>query len=153
MIYRRHLKSCSHRRQRRRYWQCQCPCWVDVRKNGIRIHKSMNTTDYEAAKLLEKSWLDVTEGVFDSGSPRQEIIKKVPISIADAWQKFLGQAEARKLSPTSIYKYDLLRRRIEEFAKRHGLYLLRDLDTDVLELFQSEWKGGDVTLSKTLERL
>jgi integrase len=68
-------------------------------------------------------------------------------------QKFLLQAKARKLSRTSIYKYDLLRRRMEDFAKRQGLYLLRDFNADVLELFQSEWTGGDVTLSKALERL
>ena len=41
---------------------------------------------------------------------------------------------------------------MEEFANRQGLYLLRDFNTDVLELFQSEFTGSDVTCSKALER-
>ena len=69
------------------------------------------------------------------------------------WKKFLGQAGARKLSRTSIYKYDLLRRRMEDFAKRNGLFFFRDLNTDVLELFQNEFIGSDVTCSKAPERL
>jgi integrase/recombinase XerD len=158
MIYRRHVKSCSHRRQGRRYWQCQCPVWIDFRKNGGRINKSMDTTDYEEAKSLAESWLDDTTETFDSGTSRKEKVKATPITIAEAWAKFLGQAKARKLSPTSIYKYDLLRRRMEEFAEKNEYFLLRELNTDVLEDFQSEWNEGDeplsdVTLSKTLERL
>jgi len=42
---------------------------------------------------------------------------------------------------------------MEDFAKRNGLFLLRDLNTDVLELFQNEFIGSDVTCSKALERL
>ena len=153
MIYRRHVKSCSHRRQRRRYWQCQCPCWVDCRKNGVRIHKSTNLTDFEKARSLEELWIRGAEEIFDSGTSRKEKVEARPITIAEAWAKFLGQAKARNLSRTSIYKYDLLRRRMEDFATRQGLYLLRDFNTDALELFQIEFKGSDVTCSKALERL
>jgi integrase/recombinase XerD len=153
MIYRRHKKSCSQRHQKRRYWQCQCPCWVDFRKNGVRIHKSTNLTDFEKARTMEGLWIRGTEEIFDSGTSRKEKVEAKPIALGEAWVKFLIQAKARKLSRTSIYKYDLLRRRMEDFAKRQGLYLLRDFNTDVLETFQSEWTGGDVTLSKTLERL
>jgi integrase/recombinase XerD len=52
-----------------------------------------------------------------------------------------------------IYKYELLRKRLEGFAKRKGLKLLRDFDTDTLELFQSEIQGSEVTCAKALERL
>jgi integrase/recombinase XerD len=153
MIYRRHKRSCPKRARKRRYWQCQCPCWVDFRKNGIRIHRSTNLTDFEKAREMEELWMQGAKEIFDRGTPREEKVEAKPITINEAWQKFLGQAKARKLSRTSIYKYDLLRRRMEEFAKRYGLYLLRDLSTDNLELFQGEWRSGDVTLSKTLERL
>jgi integrase/recombinase XerD len=153
MIYRRHKNSCSQRLEKRRYWGCQCPIWVDFRQNGVRINKSMNLTDWEKARSLEDLWIRGAGKIFDGQIPRQEKVDAKPITIAEAWQKFLLQAKARKLSRTSIYKYDLLRRRMEDFAKRQGLYLLRDFNADVLELFQSEWTGGDVTLSKALERL
>jgi integrase/recombinase XerD len=113
----------------------------------------MNLTDFEKARATEDLWIRGEEKIFERGIPRQGKVEAKPITINEAWQKFLGQARARKLSQTSIYKYDLLRRRMGDFAKRQELYLLRDCNTDVLELFQSEWKGGDVTLSKALERL
>ena len=105
----------------------------------------MNMTDFEKARAMEDLWIRGAEEIFVCGTPRIEKVEARPITIAEAWQKFLAQARARKLSRASIYKYDLLRRRMEDFAKRQGLYLLRDFNTDVLELFQSEWKGGDVT--------
>src|SRR6202795_2855909 len=41
-----------------------------------------------------------------------------------------------------------------EFANDTArLYLLREFNTDVLELFQSEFTNSDVTCSKALERL
>jgi len=43
--------------------------------------------------------------------------------------------------------------RMERFAKGKKLKVLRDFDTDNLELFQSEFHGSDVTCAKTLERL
>jgi hypothetical protein len=142
MIYRRHRKSCSQRPQKLRYWQCQCPCWADFRKNGIRVHKSMNLTDFEKARALEELWILGAKKIFGGEISGQEKGDAKPITVAEAWQKFLGQAKARKLSRASIYKYNLLRRRMEDFAKRQGLYLLRDFNADVLELFQSEWTGG-----------
>jgi integrase/recombinase XerD len=113
----------------------------------------MNLTDFEKARAMEHLYVHSAEKIFESGIPGQEKVEPKPISLDEAWQKFLGQAEARKLSRASIYKYDLLRRRMEDFGKRQGLYLLRDFNTDLLELFQSEFKGSDVTCSKALERL
>jgi hypothetical protein len=110
----------------------------------------MNLTD---TGLLEDIWIRRSEKIPDTGFSHQEKVEAKSVALDEAWKKFLGQARARKLSRTSIYKYDLLRRRMEDFAKRQGLYLLRDFNTDVLGRFQSEWTGGDVTLSKALERL
>jgi site-specific recombinase XerD len=71
----------------------------------------------------------------------------------DAWEHFLAQAKARKLRPTTIYKYDLLRRRMRDFAQRQGLRLLKEFDLDVLETLQSEWQEGAISCMKKLERL
>jgi integrase/recombinase XerD len=156
MIYRRHLKSCAHGLLGRHdvdIAKCNCPIWIDVRKNGLRIHESMNLTDVEKAREREMSWTRGAKKLFYAEIPRQEKVEARSIPISEAWAKFLRQARTRKLSRTSIYKYDLLQRRMEDFAQRNRLFLLRDLNADVLEDFQSEWIGRDVTLSKTLERL
>ena len=161
MIYQRHLKSCPHRNggpthrnagpKGRLCWCKDCPIWIDCRKNGKRVHQAMNLTATE----LEELWFRRFEKIIDTGVSHQEKVEPKPIALREAWNRFLSQARNRKLSRTAIYKYDLLRKRMEGFAEKQKqkLNLLRDFDADVLERFQSEWKGQDVTLSKTLDRL
>ncbi len=154
MIYRRHLKSCPHRRQGRRYWLCpNCPLWADLRKDGARIHKSLNSTNFEEARQLAESWIRGSEATFGRSVSNEKPSAVQPITLNAAWEKFLIQVKARQLSATSIYKYQLLRTRMQEFAKRRGVHLLADFDIDLLESFQGEWNFGDVTALKTLERL
>ena len=155
MIYRRHLKSCPHKGQH--YWCGSCPIWVDFWQNGVRVHESTGLTD---TGPIEQFLIHRSETKFDAGSPPQDkpvetkpLVETKPIALDEAWEKFLAQARNRKLSRTAIYKYDLLRRRMEGFAERQRLKLLRDFNTDTLELFQSEFHGSDVTCSKALERL
>jgi integrase len=150
MIYRRHKKSCPHRDNGQHYWCQNCPIWIDFRKNGIRVHRSMNLTD---SGRLEELWIRDSEKTLDTGLSLEKRVETKPITLDEAWKKFLAQARNRKLSRTAIYKYDLLRRRMEDFAKRRGLNFLRSFNTDTLELFQSEFHGSDVTCSKALERL
>jgi integrase len=84
----------------------------------------------------------------------QEKPSAKPMSLTDAWDKFLLQLEARKLSPTSMYKYGLLRERMEDFAEEWKLHSLKDFNVDVLESFQASWTTlGDVAALKAMERL
>jgi hypothetical protein len=52
----------------------------------------MNVTDFEKARALEDLWIRGGEEIFDSGIPREEKVETRPITIAEAWQKFWGQA-------------------------------------------------------------
>jgi integrase/recombinase XerD len=152
MVYRRHFKHCRHRREGRRYWQCHCPIWFDARIKGRRIHKLMKSVNWEQAQDLAQVWIqkgDSTAQIDHSkGTPGEE-----PVSLESAWESFLAQARMRKLRPATIYKYDLLRRRMQEFAERRGLVLLKDFNLDRLEAFQSEWHEGALACSKKMERL
>lgn len=152
MTYRRHLKRCQYRRKRRRYWLCGCPIWFDARLSGHRVHKSMGLTDWEQAQTLAQKWL--RDGRSDAALivplPKHT---SGPMTLVKAWAEFLSRAKARKLSPATIYKYDLLRRRMESFAERHGIDLLQQFDLNSLETFQGEWLDGALASLKKLERL
>ena len=152
MVYRRHSKHCPHRGAARRYWRCHCPIWFDARVKGRRIHKSMQLVDWEQAQDLAQVWIqkgDSTARIDNTKeAPRTELI-----SLDSAWESFMAQARMRKLRPATIYKYDLLRRRMQEFAARRGLVLLKDFSLDRLEAFQSEWHEGALACSKKMERL
>jgi len=80
-------------------------------------------------------------------------IDEVRISLADASEKFLTDAEARQLSEATIYKYTLLFKRLKEFAQSRGIKFLDELDVDTLGAFRSSWKLGPLASLKYLERL
>jgi integrase len=153
VIYRRHLKSCPHRREGRRYWRCNCPFGFDATVDGRRTNKSTGLSDRNAAQDFADRWINGDSETAKTEPPVQEV-KEEPISLEDAWEMFLAHVRiARKRRPATIYKYDLLRRRMLEFANRHGLRLLKDFHLDILEEFQAEWEEGPLSCSKKLERL
>ena len=139
MSYRRHRQTCSHRRKGRRYAKCQCPIWIDVRKNGARIHRATKLTKLKKADAIEEALLEGSaENIEEILAPQEKPSAK-PMSLTEAWGKFLLQMKARKLSPTSMYKYRLLRKRMQDFAIKEDLHSLKDFNIDVLESFQASW--------------
>ncbi len=152
MLYRRHLRACAHRREKRRYWRCHCPIWFDARVGGHRVCRSMHLTDWDQAQLLTQEWINGATAN-SQASPLGMPEKEEPISLEKAWKKFIAQAEARNLSSATIYKYDLLRRRMVGFAQTQGITALRDLDLERLEVFLAEGKEGALSRLKKLERL
>jgi site-specific recombinase XerD len=75
------------------------------------------------------------------------------VTIKQAWEKYLADASARKLTEASIYKYELLSRQMEEFAERAGYRFLFELTVDVLSSFRVTWKDGALSSAKKLERM
>ena len=71
-IYRRHVRTCAHRSEGRKYRRCRCP-----------------------------------------------------VTVAEAWQQYLADAEARVLCRPAVYKAKLLSRQMEAFAQGNGLRFLR----------------------------
>jgi hypothetical protein len=59
-------------------------------------------------------------------------------SAEDAWTEFLADIGARQLHNSTVRKYKLLKRQMEDFAKRYGLRLLADFDLSKVSRFRSE---------------
>jgi integrase/recombinase XerD len=112
----------------------------------------MKTTAWGQAQSLAETWIQGGSETAELDPP-EPTHKDAPLSLADAQEKFLIQAGARKLSPATLYKYGLLGRQMSDFAHRHGLRLLKEFDLDVLEKFQAEWHEGALACSKKMERL
>ena len=161
LICRCHHKSCPHRGEGRRYWRCHCTLWFDARINGRRVHRSMHLTDWEQAQQLAQQWIGGGNAVYLKREPERQKVERppesgpqnVPISLEQAWEKFLAKARNRNLCASTVYKYDLLRRQMSSFAQRRGLRLVREFNLDALEEFQGEWAEGALARSKKLERL
>jgi integrase/recombinase XerD len=143
-IYRRHKKQCEHRREGRKYRRCRCPIWVDGFLAGQEIRKSLDTSDWQKAQDTIRDWESTGE---------ETKRKAEPMSLEEARDRFLADATARKLNDSTVYKYRLLFKQIEEFAQRRGLRYLKELDLTTLDDFRTEWKDGPRSSLKKLERL
>ena len=142
-LYRRHKPTCPHFSEGRKFHHCKCAIWADGILGGREIRRSMRTRDWTKANREVQKW-EAAERMSEQGAP---------VSLADAWESFLADLEARKLSYETIRKYKLLKSRITAFAVDKGLSLLADFDVDALGRFRSTWKDGPRTSAKTLERL
>jgi integrase/recombinase XerD len=145
-IYRRHQRRCKHRAAGRDWRQCDCPIHVDGFLGGIRIRKALDTRSWQLANAMVRDW--EAEGRLLPEEPAPE-----PVTLADSQQRFLTEARGRNLSNGTIYKYELLLRRMQEFAQRRGLNYLCQFDLDRLSDFRAGWQEGPSTSLKNLERL
>jgi integrase len=143
-IFRRHRKVCSHRGEGRGYRRCQCPISVEGFVSENLVRRSLKTRDWQKAQDTVRQW---------EAERREPVEQEQPVGISEATEKFLVDAEARKLNESTIYKYRLLLARLKDFAVRHELRFLSDLDVDTLSAFRAEWKDGPRSSLKKLERL
>jgi len=144
-VYRRHRKGCPHREDGRRYRRCQCPIWVDGFLAGREIRKSLDHRDWTRAQGLIRQW--EADGRSTS-EPKPE-----PITVKEACDKFLADAEARGLREPTLYKYRLLFRRLQEFATDQGMRLLCECDLDFLRRFRASWPNRNIAARKKLEAM
>ena len=140
-IYRRHRRGCKQRMAGRDYRRCLCPIWVDGSLNGVEMRKSLRLRDWQRAQELVRQW--EAEG--------QRIEKPRPLTVKEACDKFLADAEARNLREPTLYKYRLLFRQFQEFAKLHGHVFITDFDIDSVRRFRASWPNKNIAARKKLE--
>ena len=124
-IYRRHRKACEHRDKGRAHRLCQCPIWVDGFLGGTELRESLNLRDWHRAQEMIREW----------EAEDRCISQPARKSTGQAWEEFLADIEARKLNDSTVRKYKLLKRQMEDFAQRCGLRVLVDFDLSKLSEF------------------
>src|SRR4029077_8352272 len=142
-IYRRHMKNCKHRAKGRQYRHCHCPIWVDGFLGSKELRESLKMRDWRRAQEKIRDW------EADDRRATQPTLKPTE----DAWTEFLADIEARKLHSSTVRKYKLLKRQMEDFAKGRGMRFLTDFDLSKVSQFRAGWKDGPRSSAKKLERL
>ena len=144
-IYRRHTKLCEHRKDGRKYRRCRCPIWVDGFLGKQETRHSLRTRDWDNAQKVIREW--EAEGDIKQDSSAE------PISVREACEAYLSDAKARNLREPTLYKYRLLFRQLQEFARQTGLRYLRELDVVLLRQFRAQWPNRNLGALKKLEYL
>ena len=103
-LYRRHVKSCRFWSGRstngnRRNNTCRCPVWVDGNVAGVRVNKTLALRDWTRANEIIRDW-EI------AGSIQQEARAGMPVD--QACEAFMADAEAQRLSESSLRKYRVL---------------------------------------------
>jgi integrase/recombinase XerD len=140
-IYRRHRKSCRQRFDGRGYRRCLCPIWVDGSLNGFEMRKSLRLRDWQRAQELVRKW----------EADGKLIEKPKPVTVKEACDKFIADAEARHLREPTLYKYRLLFRQLQDFALANRLLCITDFDIDWARRFRASWKNKNIAARKKLE--
>ena len=142
-IYRRHRKNCAHRIKGRRHRHCHCPIWVDGILGGKEMRASLKIRDWQRAQEMVREW-EVAD---------KQILPPERRTLSDCWKEFLVDVEARKLHESTVRKYKVLQRQMEEYARKNGFDFADEFDLPAVSLFRSEWKDGQRSSAKKLERL
>ena len=146
--YRRHGINCPHRKDGRKHLRCACPLWVDGRVSRLRrIHKALGTSNWQTAQQIVRD-LETGNTRLETAKPESE-----PMSLAQAWERFLVSLESRRLQQSTIRKYRLLERKMTQCGEQNNIKLLIECDLDFLDSFRAVWKDGALSSCKKLERL
>ena len=153
IMFRRHLANCPHAEKGRTWRKCKCPISVEGRLvSGKIVRRSLNTRNWSFASDLV---LRMETNQVDTP----------PVTVADAVQRFLADADARRLSASTIKKYRVLLSETRpregetcsptllQFASNHGIQLIQDFTPDILRDFRAQWQDGSLAGAKKLERL
>src|SRR5207245_7027673 len=123
------------------YARCRCAIWVQDSLHGRWMRQSLDMSNWEDASKKVREW---ETGV----KPAEEM------SVKDAIQKFLDDAQARYLSDASIGKLRfVLEKQLVAFCERKGISTMRQITfSDVIE-FRKSWADNPLSASKKFERL
>lgn len=134
-LRRRHLKECKHRDST--FLKCKCPLWVVGNLDGKFLRKSLDTRNLERAEMLRRE--------IEAGDRRVD-----GVSVKEAVQRFLADAEARKLKEPTLRKYKQI---MGEFKVSFDGRALRSLSVDDLRVLRESWKLSSSSARKRIELL
>lgn len=111
------------------------------RVSGRRIRKPIGLRDWQLAQQRARVW--EAEGIAAGGTPT--VVKA-------ACDKFVDDARARGLQESTLRKYRLLFRQLNDFGDQNGYIFLNQLIVDSAREFRGIWKLGPLASHKHLER-
>jgi integrase/recombinase XerD len=136
-LYRRHLKTCSHRDDRY-YKRCKkCPMWIEGVHDSVYHRHSLKTASWDAAEDMKRE--------LERGEE-----KAPPVAVSEATAAFLEHLRQKRVSPATIRKFEILLDRLGTFTRNAQL---RTIDTPIVERFRNTWTWSALTTAKYIERL
>jgi integrase/recombinase XerD len=126
IIWRRHVAPCESTDHSDP--KCGCPIYQEYRVGKKRFRRSLKTRNWQKA-LAEARQKELEGFKQKTKSP----------TIEQACDAYLADAKARELREPTLYKFRLLFRQLQDFAKDKGLVFVSDFNLDNLRQFRASW--------------
>ena len=134
LLYRRHLRTCRHRKKGQHFAGCKCPIWIDGILNGKRYRRALETCNWEKAERKKA-------GLESAGEDRTS--KAVTDALA-AWDDYLV---SQKLRESTLRKYRRLQRQFSDWCAREGYLMLQQITVEALDSFRASRKDIQASTS------
>ena len=136
--YRRHLTTCPHAGKGQAYTLCLCPVWCYGELNGVRVRRSLGTTD--SGRALRKI-AQLKMGITEDESPG-------PL-LSAAVTAFLADCRGRNLKPSTLDSYGRTLGHLTDFASGK----VDTLDAVTLDAYRASRSVKPGTWRKELETI
>ena len=136
-LYRRHSRTCPHRKKGRTYTKCKCVIHADGELNGKRFRGSTGVKDWQRALRKLAAW----------ENPDTPSMK----TIDEAGEAFMRHC--RDLSPPSLRKYRNVLRQLESFCSRCHVGTVAEITIEVFDDYRAQREISPLTASKELQTL
>lgn len=154
-LYKRHSTPCLKDTKKgagsindvamRRFFRgCNCACWVE----GVHplthayVRKALGTTSWKSAEAIKQN--------FESKEP--DVLAAEGITIKDALDLWIKDAEHRGLADSSLRQLRPFRDRLMSFAADRGFTILRQLTNEQVYQFALSWTDEPTTRKQRLVR-
>ena len=127
LLYRRHLRTCRHRKKGQNFAGCQCPSWIDGILNGKRYRRALETCDWEKAER-KKSGLE---------SVGEDKTSKTAVDAIADWDSSLV---TQKLRESTLTKYRRLTKQLSGWCNEEGYLTLFQINGEVFDAFRASRK-------------
>jgi site-specific recombinase XerD len=136
-LWRRHLKSCAHRRKGRSYTKCSCPIWCDGEIDGGRYRHSLDTCDWQRA-------IRKLAAIEDPLAPKVK-------SVQDAITAFENHILSLEASTQRKYKNVLAH--LNVYCECKGVHDILQLTVEHLDAYRATRRLSPTTSTKELQTL
>jgi site-specific recombinase XerD len=109
------------------------------------VGQSLDTRDWQKAQQVIREWEATAE-------PPKEVLDG-PVTVTQAFDGFVHDAEARGLQESTLKKYHLLKKQTVAFCDAHGINHLRQITLADLVTFRGTWPNKNLGAQKKLEYL
>jgi integrase/recombinase XerD len=128
IIYKRHLEDCQHRNGAKKdsdhSHRCQCSLYVEWSVKGKQFRKAVR----DASGQPVASWTEAEKLVVanrENGNPA--VTAAGPVTIADGVAKFIAHKEGEDCKASTLDKYKLTLRRLEDYFLSQGITRIADV--------------------------